>query len=269
MATFVFFHAHPDDEAIFTGGTIARLSADGHRCVVVMATAGELGRGAGPALGERRRREARVACARLGAKRVVFLDHQDSGVATDPRDRPWGAFTEVKVEVAADHLAAIVEGERAAALVTYDPYGVYGHPDHVHAHRVAAAAAELAGLATWYEVTVDREYLHFVDTHVAHLAGASISPRPVVGTPSVEIGVTVDVRGALDRKLAAIAAHRSQVADDPTFGADDGFEEVYGYEWFVRHGAPTELDELDVLAGRRLAPTSRSARTRGRIGATR
>jgi LmbE family N-acetylglucosaminyl deacetylase len=251
VSTYLFFHAHPDDEAIFTGGTIALLAEEGHRVVVVYATSGELGRGAGPDLADRRRAEARTACRTLGAERVVFLDHHDSGGSADPLVRPWGAFAEVRVDVVADHLAALAEHERAAALVTYDADGVYGHPDHVHAHRVGAHAARLAGTPTWYEVTVDREYLHFVDTHVASLAGESITPRRPVGVPTVEVSTTVDVRRVLRHKLDAIAAHHSQVGGDPTFGSGDRFGEVYGYEWFVRHGEATAIDDLAGRRGRR------------------
>jgi len=245
--TFVFLHAHPDDEAIFTGGTIALLSASGARVVVVFATSGELGLGAGPGLGDTRRTEARDACAVLGVERVVFLDHHDTGLAVDRRDQPWGAFAGVTVEAAAEQLADILREEGASGLVTYDAGGVYGHPDHVQAHAVGGEAAARAGLGTWYEVTVDREYLHFVDAHVAAMAGGSaagLSGADAVGATSVEISTMIDVRPVLASKLGAIAAHRSQVPDDPTFGSGDGFADVYGYEWFIRHGTPTALDAL-------------------------
>src|SRR5262245_2530970 len=113
--TVVVFCAHPDDEAIFTGGTIAALSAAGNRIVVVVATSGELGVG-GSALAVVRRSELATSCEILGVDRLVVLDHVDSGVAADSRARPWGAFAEVDVEVVADHLASIIEGERAVAL---------------------------------------------------------------------------------------------------------------------------------------------------------
>lgn len=245
--TFVFLHAHPDDEAIFTGGTIALLTASGCRVAVVFATSGELGLGAGPDLGETRRAEAAEACSLLGVDRVVFLDHHDSGLDAHGRDQPSGAFAGVSVAEAAGQLADIVRHEGATALVTYDPLGVYGHPDHVHAHSVGAEAAALAGLATWYEVTVDREYLHFVDTHVAAVAGTSVvglRTTAALGATTVEISTAIDVREVLTAKRDAIAAHRSQVPDDPTFGSGDRFADVYGYEWFIRHGSPTELDAL-------------------------
>lgn len=173
---------------------------------------------------------------------MVFLDHQDSGMCCDG-ELPWGAFTGVEVDAAAVHVAAIAAGEGADVLVTYDARGVYGHPDHIHAHLVGETAARIAEVPTWYESTIDREYLHFVDTHVANQAGAALATRPVVGTATVEITTTIDVRKVLDVKLAAIAAHRSQVSD-PTFGSAEHFDEVYGYEWFVRHGPATALDEL-------------------------
>lgn len=245
--TFVFLHAHPDDEAIFTGGTIALLATGGHRVVVVFATSGELGLGAGPDLAEIRRTEASEACSLLGVDRMVFLDHHDSGLDAHGHDRPSGAFAAVSVAEAAEQLADIVVQEGATALITYDPNGVYGHPDHVHAHIVGAEAAAIAGLATWYEVTVDREYLHFVDTHVAAKAGVSVVGPPSargIGAATVEISTVIDVRSVLTSKLDAIAAHRSQVPDDPTFGSGNGFADVYGYEWFIRHGGPTELDTL-------------------------
>ncbi|HPU39378.1 MAG TPA: PIG-L family deacetylase [Microthrixaceae bacterium] len=250
MSTIVFFHAHPDDESIFTGGTIARLTDSGHRSIVVFATSGELGQGAGPELAAARRAEARAACAVLGAEPPVFLDHVDSGLSPDPTTRPTGAFADCRIEVVAGGLAVIAEQVDANALVTYDGGGIYGHPDHVHAHHVGRVAAGIAALTTWYEVTVDREHLHFVDTHVAALAGDAMAAHfvdqaPAVGLSTVEISTTVDVSGALDRKLRAIAAHRSQVGADPTFGAGAGFEDVYGTEWYVRHGERTVLDDLE------------------------
>ena len=206
----LFLHAHPDDEAIFTGGTIRRLADAGHRVVVVFATSGELGvrhenDTDGSELADRRRDEAERACGILGAARVAFLDHVDSGTSDDPRHRPWGAFADVTVEAAADHVAAIAEGERVDAIVSYDAGGIYGHPDHVHAHLVAHEAARRAGVATTYDVTVDREYLHFVDTHVAAAAGASLAKPRNIGLPTVEISTTVDVRHELAAKHAASA----------------------------------------------------------------
>jgi LmbE family N-acetylglucosaminyl deacetylase len=244
----VFFHAHPDDEAIFTGGTIARLADLGHGVTVVFATAGELGVGPLGELASIRSREAEQACALLGADRIRFLDHSDSGLSFDPTERPDGAFASSTTAEAAADLAAIVRADRAVALVTYDAIGVYGHPDHVHAHHVGAAAAEQAGLGSWYEVTIDREYLHFVDTHITSQATASLGISHSIGSATVEITTTVDVGSVLERKLSAIGAHVSQIGEDPTMGTGQNFGDVYGYEWFIRHGAETDLDGLAMMS---------------------
>lgn len=248
--TVVFVHAHPDDEAIFTGGTIAALTAAGIRSVVVIATSGELGEvPAGverASLRELRRREARDACSLLGAERLVFLDHVDSGVDHDVSRRPLGAFVDVDVDVVARQIAAILVEENASAVVGYDDHGIYEHPDHVHAHRATVLAAELAGVETTYFATVDREYLHFVESHLIHRADESIPSIRPIGLSTVEISTVVAVHEHLARKQAAIAAHTSQILD-PFLGVQGSFADVYGYEWYVRSGPVGPIDH--VIAG--------------------
>ena len=250
--TIVFFHAHPDDEAIFSGGTMARLADDGHRVVVAMATSGGQGRPieAGDWLSDERERELTVACDLLGVARVVLFRYEDSGIEPTAPSAPR-AFSEIAVEEAAPRLARVIDEERASALVVYDEGGIYGHPDHLQVHRVGMAAARLSSVSTIYEATVDREYLHFVDTHLIDHARESLPHIAQVGLPTVFVSTTVDVRSVLARKRAAIAAHASQV--QPTSSvmslSDDSFREVYGYEWFVRHGPRGVIESLtDELA---------------------
>ena len=135
--TVVSFHAHPDDEALLTAGTLARAAADGHRVVLVVATAGEAGL-ASPAaladLAERRTRELTASAKALGVARVEVLGYPDSGW-----DEPKGTgptFSDLAPEGPADRLANILRGEQADVLTTYDAAGGYGHPDHVQVHRV-------------------------------------------------------------------------------------------------------------------------------------
>lgn len=236
----VVFHAHPDDEAIFTGGTIARLTDDGVRVVVVLATHGA--HSSRSPLAEVRRREAERACELLGVQRVDFLGHADSGLDGDAAEEPGAAFCQQPVATAAAPLAALLRDEHADALVVYDAGGIYGHPDHIAVHRVGHAAALAAGVATVYESTVDREYLHFVATHlvghaVQSLLGMEITATNVapLGVPTVEVTTTVDVRGHSERKRAAMAAHASQIAADSETLTMDGetFDGVYGFEWYV------------------------------------
>jgi LmbE family N-acetylglucosaminyl deacetylase len=163
--TVVSFHAHPDDEALLTAGTLARIAAEGHRVVLVSATAGEVGLAAASfgtqdTLATHRRAELRRSADAIGAARVEILGYGDSGL--DGRTVPAGgveAFARADVEEAADRLAAILREERADVLTSYDPSGGYGHPDHVQVHHVGARAAELAGTPVVLEATVDQDLL--------------------------------------------------------------------------------------------------------------
>ena len=248
MGAVVFFHAHPDDEAIFTGGTIALLSDSGHRTVVVVATSGELGSTYWDeeALYPVREAEARRSCELLGVRRVEFLGYADSGIGSDAATRPAGAFGDAPIAEAAARLAVILADEEADALVIYDEGGIYGHPDHLNVHQVGLAAATATGVEIVYEATIDREYLHFVETHlIGHAVVALTDPAPA-GVPSVLLSATVDVRPVIERKRAAMAAHASQIPADAEVLQMDGptFAAVYGYEWFIRRGAVGPIDRL-------------------------
>jgi LmbE family N-acetylglucosaminyl deacetylase len=246
----VFFHAHPDDEAIFTGGTMALLRERGVRVVLVVATAGELGRrppDIDPSidLAALRREETLAAAAHLGIGRVEFLDYRDSGLPGDPANDAKGSFFSADREEAASTLARILDEEGASAIVVYDAGGVYGHPDHVQVHVVGVRAARIAGVPTVYQTTVDHEYLHFVETHLVDHAGTAAGPI-TIGVPSVYVTTMVDVSKVLDRKRAAIAAHASQVPEE-SFAMTmphGSFAEVYGYEWYVRDGPHGPIDQL-------------------------
>jgi LmbE family N-acetylglucosaminyl deacetylase len=256
----VFFHAHPDDEAIFTGGTMALLAAAGWRVVLVLATAGEQGLasplvGPGVPLAVRRMGETAAAAECLGAQRVEFLGYHDSGSAGGTTASPVGAFSEAPVEEAAARLAGILAEERAGALVSYDARGIYGHIDHVQVHRVGLAAAAKSGVPTIYESTVDREYLHFVETHLVVEATIATQPERVgglglaaapLGLSTVEVDCTIDVRAVLPVKRRAMAAHASQIPETSSAMRlpDADFAAVYGYEWYARRGPVGPIDEL-------------------------
>jgi LmbE family N-acetylglucosaminyl deacetylase len=261
MSTVLFLHAHPDDEAIFTGGTIVRLHAAGHSCAVVFATRGE--RGETPAgqgdgdLAPLRERETQAAAALLGVDTIAYLGYEDSGMAGDAGNRAERAFWSADVIQAADQVAAIGRDTDASCIVTYDEFGIYGHPDHVKVHEVAVRAAALLGIDSVYEATVDREYLHFVETHLVVEAGvgeraAEFGPGRLglaaapLGMPTVAITTTVDVRDVLDVKRAAMAAHASQIPETASALQlpSTAFAAVYGYEWYVRRGPAGILDDL-------------------------
>ena len=252
MATLVTFHAHPDDEAIACGGTMARAAAEGHRVVLVIATRGEHGEVAegflrpGETLAARRVEETMEAARILGASRVEFLGYEDSGmIGTPENDRP-GSFCQADVEDAAARLAAILTEEAADVLTVYDEHGVYGHPDHTQVHRVGVRAAELAGTPRVYESTVDRDYTLAV---MAEVGGFADAPGEIdftkLGVPGALITTTVDVGAYLDHKRRAMAAHSSQISEDSFFLAlaPEAFAAMWSREAYIRRGAPTGTRE--------------------------
>jgi LmbE family N-acetylglucosaminyl deacetylase len=250
MATLVFLHAHPDDEAIATGGTIRLASEAGHRVVVVFATRGECGvvpdglLDDGETVAERREAEARQAASILGVQRVEFLGYHDSGMAGDPANDAPGAFWQADVDSAATRLVAVCDSEAVDLLCCYDDHGLYGHPDHVQVHRVGHRAALLLELDDVYESTMDRDWLSRLRLEAAEEARRrGIEPEPddlidaEFGVPSSLITTAVDVTSVLDVKRSAIAAHRSQVPDGSLFLslAPELFQAVFGTEAYIRN----------------------------------
>ena len=242
---------------------MVRLADAGVPVVLVVATGGELGEvpegfvgPQGPdgsqhsALVELRREESRLAASVLGVGRLEMLGHHDSGMAGDPLNEVPHSFWSQPVQAVAQQLSSLLVEVQASCVVGYDDFDVYGHPDHIQVSRMVAAAAELAGVRTVYGATVDREHLHFVETHVveeAALAGDLGLVRSRIGVPSVEVAATVDVRAVLDRKRAAMSAHASQIPESASALQlpNHHFADVYGWEWYVRIGPPGPIDRLD------------------------
>jgi len=251
--TLVFLHAHPDDEALLTSGTMARAVAEGQRVVLVVATDGAAGLAASEmAAGEgglaaRRARELDESCRALGVHRLVRLGYADSGLHGDEPQRPGGPvpFCAATVAQAASDVAAVLREEHADVLVHYDAAGGYGHPDHVRVHQVGVAAADLAGTPKVFEATVPRDLI----AGAVKLASKVYRFPPDFDPTSferafsakAEITHRVNVRGYLAAKRASMAAHASQAT------ADDGdrtlaaflrmpgplFRTVFGTEWYI------------------------------------
>ena len=262
MATAVFFHAHPDDEAIITGGTMARAAAEGHRVVLVTATAGELGEvpkgllAPGEDLATRRAEELAAACAILGVSRHLCLGYGDSGMAGASSNDAEGSFWRADVEDAAAALATVLREEGAGALTSYDENGGYGHPDHIQVHRVGRRAAEMAGTPL-YMATINRGYLERLAAQ-AETLGVTFpeGDAPDISELGVEeerITTAVDVRAFLDDKRRAMAAHASQIAETSFFLAvpPEAFAAMWGTEWYMRQGAPAGGAMEDDLLGMR------------------
>jgi LmbE family N-acetylglucosaminyl deacetylase len=243
MATVVAFHAHPDDEVILTGGTLARAVAAGHRVIVVTATDGRVHNEDDDV----RLNELRSSAGILGVHRVECLGYADSGYGPVFYPDPFGRvrFGRADVNEAAQRLAEILRAEDADLLLSYQRNGGYGHRDHVQVHHVGKRAAELAATPRVLEVTMPRELL----AHVGALARLLRLPAPyepdVVRTayaPRSTITHRIDVFGFARQKRDALAAHRSQIGKTGLaarmFGAllhlpPQAFGVLFPREWFV------------------------------------
>jgi LmbE family N-acetylglucosaminyl deacetylase len=263
MGTLLCFHAHPDDESLATGGTIARAAAEGHRVILVVATGGEHGQvpddlAEGESLADRRARELRRSAELLGVHRLEFLGYQDSGMTGWEQNQAPGAFMNATVDDAATRLAEILRSEQVDTLTVYDWHGNYGHPDHVQVHRVGRRAAELAGTAHVYDATINRDQLFRLVSMAKQMgidAMGDFNPEDTddgipLGMPEAELTTAVDVSAYVAAKRAAIAAHASQVSDSSFFVEMpmEVFTLAFGTEWFIRLGAPVGIHE-DWLAG--------------------
>ena len=261
MATLVCFHAHPDDESIATGGTMALAAEAGHRVVLVLGTRGEQGEPVpgvlteGEALWERRVVETHRAAEILGVEQVEFLGYEDSGMMGEPTNENPACFWQADLEEAAERLAAILRSVGADVLTIYDDHGGYGHPDHIQVHRVGRRAAELVGLDDVYQATMNRDAIRRTMEEAAEFVadlekaaeGASETLREgreradndEFGSSEALITHAVDVSTMVDRKREAMMAHASQIAADSFFLAmpQEAFSRAFGTEWYIAlHG---------------------------------
>ena len=178
-----------------------------------------------------------------------------------PENDATGSFWTADTDEAAKRLATILEEEDADVLTVYDDHGNYGHPDHIQVHRVGVRAAELAGTPLVYESTINRDHIRrLMEQQIAD--GNSDLPGDIdpddlpdpddqtFGSPESVITTTVDVRDFVDRKREAMVAHASQIAESHFFlkMPPDAFREGFGYEFFIRRGAPPGARDTDLFA---------------------
>ena len=246
----VFVHAHPDDESVGTGGTIARLVAEGVRVDVVTCTDGAEGEIHDPTLDhdEARPRLASIRAAELacsldalgdGAIRHHVLGYRDSGmIGTQANDHP-ASFWQADLDEAARRLVAIVRDARPTAIVSYDEGGNYGHPDHINAARIAREAYQRSRDEDWavsrfYEISFTRERWGELTAAMKerdielpwdrgrdepaddHEAVPAIEEEPAndeFGRPEAEVTTRVDVAGFREAKRRSMECHRTQRQD--------------------------------------------------------
>jgi LmbE family N-acetylglucosaminyl deacetylase len=262
--TLMAVHAHPDDEAIGTGGILARYSDEGVRVVLVTCTNGELGDAPGgikpddPLHDESvvvplRRAELQASCDVLGVAHLELLGYHDSGMEGWPQNKAPDAFWNTPVDVAAHKLADLMRIYEPQVVVTYDENGFYGHPDHIQANRVTHAALHECKIPSkLYYTAVARSTLRGFGEMLAE-AGIEtpidVDANPDFGTPDELITTVVDCSSVVRRKFASLEAHASQ--SDNIFFLEmgvDTFSAIMNTESFVRAydttGAPVPEDDL-------------------------
>jgi N-acetyl-1-D-myo-inositol-2-amino-2-deoxy-alpha-D-glucopyranoside deacetylase len=247
-------HAHPDDETITTGATMAHYVAEGAQVTLLTCTLGEEGEvlvpelellaaGHADQLGGYRIGELAAAMAALGVTDTRFLGgagrYRDSGMIGTPANERPRAFWNADLDEAVDHAVAVVREVRPQVVVTYDENGGYGHPDHIQAHRVAMAAVTAAAdpahrpelgpawdVAKVYWACVPRSVLHAGAEALAALGeDAPFRPQPggvddvPFAVPDELVTAAVDGRAHAARKDAALRAHATQITVDGPFFA--------------------------------------------------
>jgi N-acetyl-1-D-myo-inositol-2-amino-2-deoxy-alpha-D-glucopyranoside deacetylase len=267
-------HAHPDDESIGTGATMAAYAAQGAHVTLVTCTRGELGEvippelaylatgaAADDRLGEYRAGELAAACAALGVTDHRFLGGRgrwrDSGMMGLPSNLDPGCFWQADVEEAAAELAAVIRAVAPQVVVTYDANGFYGHPDHIQAHRVTRRAVQIAadrgagpaGGSPWrvaklYATAMPRSVLAEA-IKLGPAAPAGFVPAGAVadlpfGVADEQVTTEIDGTGHLVAKIAAFRAHATQIAvDGPFFAlADMVGQRIDGHEYYTLLAGP-------------------------------
>jgi LmbE family N-acetylglucosaminyl deacetylase len=257
MATVVAFHAHPDDEVVLTGGTLARAAAVGHRVVVVVATDGRVHNEDDCD----RLAELRSSAAILGVHRVECLGYADSGFGPQFLPDPPGRvrFGRADVDEAAGRLSEVLRDEKADLLLSYQLNGGYGHRDHIQVHHVGNRAAALAATPRVLEVTMPRELLACVSAVARLLRLPEPYNREVLRTayaPRSTITHRVNVFRFARQKRDALAAHRSQIGSTGPaarmFGIllrlpPQAFGALFGREWFIDPTLPSGAMRRDIF----------------------
>ena len=281
-------HAHPDDESINNGATMARYAAAGVHVTLVTCTLGEEGEVLVPelahlaaehddALGEHRKAELAAAMEALGVRDFRFLGgpgrYRDSGMMGLATNERLDCFWQADVDEAAAHLVDVLRDVRPQVLVTYDENGGYGHPDHIQAHRVAMRAVHLAAdpavgtgdpwsVAKVYWTAMPESWIRAGLRRLRELGDATtfegLDPEGELPFAVADDLVTTAVHAMpqVEAKLAAMRAHATQITvDGPFFALSNNLgNEVWGVEFYrLVRGTPgppgPDGRETDLFAG--------------------
>ena len=272
-------HAHPDDETINNGATMALYAALGAQVTLITCTRGEEGEVLTPelthlassetdSLGEHREIELANAMKALGVTDFRFLaegegKYRDSGMmGTEPNNRP-DVFWQADLEEASDYLVKVIEEVKPHILITYDEIGGYGHPDHIQAHRVAMRASEKSKwqIQKIYWNTMPKSVLAESMAKMKELGSDFFGADNVDDLPFAKedsfVTSLIDGNSYVDAKMAAMKAHHTQISlDGPFFALSNNLGlQVWGHEYYTlvkgEKSAPFDANgrESDLFSG--------------------
>jgi LmbE family N-acetylglucosaminyl deacetylase len=231
--TLLAIYAHPDDEAFGTGGSLSRYAASGVQVGLICATRGEVGEISDPSfatpetLGEVRESELRCAAETMGVRELIFLNYRDSGMVGTPENQDPRAFINAPADEVVCYLVSAIRRIRPDVVVTFEPNGGYGHPDHIAIHKHTLSAFHLAadgaystggaGEQPWqaarlFYTAIPRS---FFEQMRAQLEAAGEDMQQFAnfeerGWPDDQVTVTLDVSATVDDKWQALNCHRTQ-----------------------------------------------------------
>ena len=269
--------AHPDDESFDCGGTLIMLVDRGARVTLVCATNGEGGDISDPALATRetlaqvRREELRQATEVTGVQDLRFLGYRDSGMAGTVDNNHPNSLCQAEPALVVGQLVSIIREIRPDVVISHDPTGIYGHPDHKAMHSYTTQAFSLAG-----DVTAYPEYLsqgqHIWTPRLLYyfcvprsnfrrlwqqMQYAGITPPfssvdvESMGSPDEEVTIVVDVSAFVDTKLSAQSCHRTQMNPNGPFAQlpPGMWREFMSTEYYIL-AIPEGADKsVDLLSG--------------------
>lgn len=271
----LFVHAHPDDETINNGATMAQMVEDGVAVTLITCTRGEEGEvlvpelshlasNAEDKLGTHRITELANAMKELGVKDHRFLgEYRDSGMMGTPQNEHPNCFWRADLEEAAKKLASVIDEVKPQVMVTYDENGGYGHPDHIQTHRVAMRAAEIANWQIkkiyWNIMpkSVVQKGMDAMKAQGSDFFGAeNVDDLPFVKDDSF-VSAVIHAPNQVDKKMAAMKAHATQISlDGPFFALSNNLGvQVFGDEYYTlvkgEKSGPFNTDNLeqDLFAG--------------------
>jgi N-acetyl-1-D-myo-inositol-2-amino-2-deoxy-alpha-D-glucopyranoside deacetylase len=272
--------AHPDDETFGCGGTLAKYAGEGVRVALICGTLGEVGEISDPSLasqdnlGEIREQELRAAADALGVSDLFILGYRDSGMAGTPDNDHPNAFSGANRDDIVREVVRVIRQLNPQVVITFDPKGGYGHPDHIMAHKAAVEAFRAAADANRFPEQLagglhpyqpeKLYYFGFTQSMVKRFQEAireagmetdleQLDPEEF-GMPDEAVTTVLDVRAYGHKKEKAAAQHRTQIQGPDPFAwlPGDMKEAFLSTEYLMRAEPPTtpgEPEETDLFAG--------------------